>query len=564
MADKEVTEVPAASSAGTVAVGIFSSKVLGFVREMATAFFFGVSAYADVFRIALRAPNLLQNLLGEGTISAAFIPIYSRMLEEGREQDAGRFAGAIFGLVLSVASTLVLLGIAFAPVITGFFVPGWIDDAARVSFGEIEVNRFDLTVRAVRIVFPMTGILVLSAWALGVLNSHRRFFLPYFAPVFWNVAIIAAMFIADAVVGGPFSAQLSGTVAPDQLTRILFAAFFGALIGGILQFGVQLPLVFRLLRHFKFSVSLQAPGVKQAVKAVGPVIAGRGVVQFSGYIDMVFASLLMAGAISAVGYAQTLYLLPISLFGMSIAASELPELSRISEARFDTFMLRLDRSLRQILFVTVPTVVAYVGLGYLIAAILYRRGNFGVSENWLVYFVLAGYSIGLLPATATRLMQNAFYALTDTRTPARTAIVRVVVSAVVALPLMFFFDRYAVAETLGLRSGGEKLLYFGAVGLALGSTIGAWVEILMLRHALVRRVDTFRFPWHATGRIVGLSVASLLPAYGIWWQLRGLNITLTALVVLVVFGLAYLGLSLLTRTPELEAWTGRFRRRGGK
>ncbi len=145
---------------------------------MATAFFFGVSAYADVFRIALRAPNLLQNLLGEGTISAAFIPIYSRMLEEGREQDAGRFAGAIFGLVLSVASTLVLLGIAFAPVITGFFVPGWIDDAARVSFGEIEVNRFDLTVRAVRIVFPMTGILVLSAWALGVLNSHRRFFLP--------------------------------------------------------------------------------------------------------------------------------------------------------------------------------------------------------------------------------------------------------------------------------------------------------------------------------------------------------------------------------------------------
>lgn len=116
MADKEVTEVPAASSAGTVAVGIFSSKVLGFVREMATAFFFGVSAYADVFRIALRAPNLLQNLLGEGTISAAFIPIYSRMLEEGREQDAGRFAGAIFGLVLSVASTLVLLGIAFASI----------------------------------------------------------------------------------------------------------------------------------------------------------------------------------------------------------------------------------------------------------------------------------------------------------------------------------------------------------------------------------------------------------------------------------------------------------------
>src|SRR5690606_17580662 len=136
------------------------------------------------------------NLLGEGTISAAFIPIYSRMLEEGRPEDAGRFAGAVLGLLTALVAVLVTAGIVFAEPLTAVLQPGWLDDVAKVTAGEIAVNRFDRAVRDIRITFPMTGVLVLSAWALGALNSHRRFLLPYFAPVLWNVAIVGAMLFA--------------------------------------------------------------------------------------------------------------------------------------------------------------------------------------------------------------------------------------------------------------------------------------------------------------------------------------------------------------------------------
>jgi len=167
-------EAPKSSSdnASRVALGILSSRAFGFLRESVLAFFFGAGPHADVFRIALRGPNLLQNLLGEQTLSASFIPIYSRMLGAGRGDEAGRFAGAILGLLMAVASLVALLGVLFAEPIVAILAPGYLGDAARVAGGLAEVDRYSLAVTAVRIVFPMTAVLVLSAWSLGVLNSH--------------------------------------------------------------------------------------------------------------------------------------------------------------------------------------------------------------------------------------------------------------------------------------------------------------------------------------------------------------------------------------------------------
>ncbi|MEX0820975.1 MAG: lipid II flippase MurJ, partial [Rhodothermales bacterium] len=331
----ECETAPDASSAPTVAAGILTSRILGFVRERAVAHFFGVGAHADVFQVAFRGPNLLQNLLGEGTISAAFIPIYSRLIEEGREEDAGRFAGAIFGLLLAVAAGLSLLGILLARPIVTVFTPGFLNDAALVASGELPINRFELAVQAVRIIFPMTGFLVLAAWCLGVLNSHRKFFLPYFAPVIWNVAIISALLATAAVLLGGQSGGLDGiwnfaAISTGQRNDLLFAAFYGALFGGLLQFAIQLPLVFRVLRGFRVSISTRIEGVREALRAFGPVVAGRGVYQLSSYLDIFLGSFLAAGAVSSLRYAQMLYILPVSLFGLSIAASELPELSRFS------------------------------------------------------------------------------------------------------------------------------------------------------------------------------------------------------------------------------------------
>ncbi|MDX1547291.1 MAG: murein biosynthesis integral membrane protein MurJ [Rhodothermales bacterium] len=551
---------PRKSAAGTVAAGIFSSRIIGFVREGAVTYFFGVSAFYDVFQAALKGPNLLQNLLGEGTISAAFIPVYSRLIEEGRREEAGRFAGAIFGLLLAVAAGLVLLGITFAEQLVTVLTPGFTDDAAKVARGELPINRFTVTVQAVRIIFPMTGVLVLSAWALGILNSHRRFFLPYFAPVLWNVAIVGGLFgFAFWQIDDPLALGETGLPA-EVLRQLLFAAFWGALVGGALQFLVQLPLVFGLLKGFRVSLSTKVTGVREAVNAFGPVVAGRGVYQLSGYLDVLLASLLAAGALGALRPALMLYGLPVALFGLSVAASELPELARVGAEARQSFLTRLERSMRQTLFLTVPSAIGYLGLGFLIVGALFRRGAFGLNDNWLVYVVLAGYSLGLIATTVSRLLQNAFYALQDTKTPAKIAVLRVVVSGALAVPLMFFFDRYAVSGTLGFTAEGTRL-YFGALGLALGTTAGAWIELWRLVRALKTRMPACHIPWAGMAKMAALATVALAPAGLVWWLVAGWPVLVVAVLVVATFAAAYLILARLLGFDEIDAWAGRFLQR---
>ena len=551
------------SAAGLVAGGIFLSRTIGFVRERAIGYFFGVGPHADVFRVALRAPNLLQNLLGEGTISAAFIPIYSRMLEENRPEDAGRFAGAVLGLLAALVAVLVTVGVLLAEPLTTLLQPGWLGDADKVVAGEIAVDRFDLAVRAVRITFPMTGLLVLSAWALGVLNSHRRFFLPYVAPVFWNVAIIGALLWAGfTFFDDPTALDALDVIPVDALNRLLFAGLWGALLGGLLQFGVQLPSVLRVTKALRPSLSTKVEGVKQSFRAFLPVLAGRGVYQISGYLDLLLAGFAAVGAISALTYAQVLYTLPVSLFAMSVAASELPELSRISHGRPAAFLDRIDRSLRQILFMVVPSVVGFLLFGFLVVAVLYQTGSFDLDDTWLVYFVLGAYSLGLLATTISRLLQNAFYALDDTKTPARIAVVRVVVSAAVGAGLMFWLDQFSVPETVGIPAEGRPLR-LGAVGLALGASLGAWVELWRLVSALRGQVAGFRLPVSRTMQMIGVALGAAVPAGLIRWLVPAEPFPVWAYgaAILAVYGVGYLVLAHVLGFDEGEAWTGKFMRR---
>lgn len=544
------------SAAGTVAAGIFVSRIFGFVREGVIAYFFGVGAHTDALQAAFRGPNLLQNLLGEGTISAAFIPIYSRLLDEGRPEDAGRFAGAIFGLLLALTAALVLLGIVFAEPLATVIVPGYVGDGTKVAAGELAVNRFDLVVRAFRFVFPMAGLLVLSAWALGVLNSHRRFFVPYIAPVLWNVAIIGSLFLAGfALVGSPLDA--AGDFSLNALETLFFAAFWGALIGGALQFLVQLPLVLRMMKGFRVRLSTRVDGVREAIAAFGPVVAGRGVYQLSAYVDTILASLLAAGALASLRPALMLYILPVSLFGLSVAASELPELSRLRTADLSPFLRRLRRSMRQTLFLTVPTMMGYLAFGFLIVGALFRRGEFGIGDNVLVYAVLGGYALGLVATTISRLLQNAFYAIQDTKTPAKIAVVRLVVSAAVAVPLMFPLDTVAVS-TLPWESDPGAPTYLGAVGLAVGASAGAWVELGSLLRALRSRLEApVRLPWRRIAQMVGLALAAAALAAGLWWMLPLWPVVATAVLVVGTYAAVYLGLAAFAGFDELDAWTGR-------
>jgi putative peptidoglycan lipid II flippase len=546
---------PQARSRGGAAMvfaGILLSRLMGLVREGAFARYFGVGPHQDALTAAMRVPNVLQNLLGEGVLSASFIPIYSGLLAEGKEKEAGRFAGAIFGLMLAAAAGIALLGNLLARPVVVLLAPGFLGDAAKVAAGTMTVDRFALTVAGVRILFPMAGFLVLSVWALAILNSHRRFFLPYVAPVLWNAAMIAALVFA--------ARQLTpGAQEPAALVHLFYAACWGGFAGGLLQFLVQLPGVMRVTQGFRLSFSTRVPGVRQALAAWGPAVAGRGVVQLAGYIDLFLATQLATGATSADRLAQLFYLLPISLFGISVAASELPELSRLrGEGAAPALLARVRRALRYVAFLNVPTVVGYLAFGYLVVG-LYRGGRFGVADNWLVYLVLCGYSTGILATTTSRLLQNTFYALGDTRSPARIAAIRVGTSVLVAVPLMLWLDRYPLSAVVGSLPGSTFRL--GSVGLSLASGFGAWMELYQLRRALKKRLPDFELPWREDARMVLIALAAAVPGAAVWWLLPPLHPILKAIVVLGVYGVSYLLAARLAGVEEVEAFVGGLRRR---
>ena len=513
-----------------VAAGILLSRLAGFVRLRAMGHFFATGGVVDAFSAAFRIPNMLQNLLGEGVLSASFIPVYSRLLAEGREEEAGRVAGAIAGLLAVVAAALTLAGVLLAGPLTTLIAPGF--------SGE----RYDLTVTLMRILFPGIGVLVLSAWCLGVLNSHRRFFLSYVAPVLWNGAQVAVL-VALGLAG----------LSPASL---VVALAWGALAGSVLQLAVQLPSVLRLLGGLRPSLDIGLAGVRRVLRAFGPVVAGRGVVQIMTFVELALASLLALGAVAALHYAQPLYLLPISLFGMSVAAAELPELSSLSSDQRETVDERLRAGMARIAFFVVPTALAFMLLGELLVGAVYESGAFGGLDGRLVWLVLAAFSIGLLPTTSARLLQSSLYATGDTRAPAQIAALRVLVAASLGAVAMLQLDQFALTDAGGIELVGalpalgplpealreqEGAYRLGAVGLALAGGVAAWAELWLLRRAVHRRAGVA--PRLGGGTLARVLIASAL-AVGLGLALRaltdGLAPLLQAPAVLIPAGAAYL------------------------
>ena len=481
-------EPPPSSARGSflVAAGIFLSRCAGLIREMVIGAFLGVGGPADAFKAALRIPNLMQNLLGEGVLSASFIPVYARLRAEGRDEEAGKVAGAVAGLLIAVTGAISVIGIVFAAPLTRILVPGYTTET------------YDLTVQLTRIMFPGIGFLVLSAWCLGVLNSHRQFFLSYVAPVLWNVAQIVALLAGVLVVGGYETL--------DQKEDLAVALAWGVLAGGILQFGVQIGPVRRLLGEIHLSLDTADAWVRSVLSRFVPVLLGRGAIQIMGWVDLLLASLLVTGAVSSLTYAMVLYLLPVSLFGVSVAAAELPDLSQVEVHDPETrrrFRLRLEDSMARIAWYVAPTATLFIVVGDVIVAAVFERGSFTAADTIAVWLTLAFLSMGLLPVTAARLLQNGLYALDDARTPARLGVIGVVLAAAIGLLLMFPFDRLFVSAT-GIEGWGDFFAFgplpdsvranvadvphLGIVGLALGATISDWVEYRLLSTALAWRV----------------------------------------------------------------------------
>ncbi len=503
-------KISARASAVAVAAGILLSRLVGLVRDRAFAHFFGTSDAADAFRQAFRIPNFLQNLFGEGVLSASFIPVYARLRAENRDEEASELAEAIFSLLFLVTSVLVLAGVFAAPWMIYAIAPGF-HGAKR-----------DLTIYLVQILFPGAGLLVFSAWCLGILNSHRKFFLSYAAPVIWNVAIIAAFLWKG---GHQSEERLAVTIA------------ISSVIGSGLQFAVQLPTVLRFLWPMRLHLRFRTEQVRTVVRNFFPVFISRGVVQISAYIDSLLVSFLPTGGASALAYAQTLNSLPVSLFGMAISAAELPAMSSAlgsQEEIATTLRQRLAAGLQNIAYFVIPSAVAFIILGDVVVATIYRSGHFGKDDVTFVWTVLAGSGVGLLASTSGRLYSSAFYALRNTRTPLNFALIRVALTLVLG-----YFFALPLPRLLGIDHR------WGVPGLTLSAGMAGWVEFTLLRRALHARIGAVA---SLASRIARLWLAAIVAAvigYGVKLVFPIKKPLVLGPSVLLIYGACYLGLATL-------------------
>ena len=489
-----------------VAAGILASRLAGLVRELVLSVALGVTGTTDAFRFAMRVPNILQNLLGEGALSASFIPVYARLVTKGEEGEADELAGAILGFLAATTAILIGLAVVLArPMV--WLLTSWENNPAQ----------YDLAVNLTRITSVGLGFLVISAWCLGILNSHRSFFLPYVAPVVWNGAQI--LVLALVIMLG------------WETQQVAVAAAWAVVAGGVLQLSIQVPKVLRLSPHLKPSLR-RTPSVDDVLGRFAPAVGARGVVQISSFADTFLAASLTYGALAMFGYALPLYLLPISLFGFSVAATELAEMSRRS-GELDAVRARVVPALRRVLVPGVFVSTVYLAASEPMVAFLYGvparvfGKGFGEDDVVAVSLLLTAFAIGL-PATMTsRITQNTLYSLGEVRGPAKIAVVRLCVGALVGVTLMFQLDWLYVDgdqitkldsvphwppwervpdDIRNLRQANDGPPHLGVLGLGLGASASAWTEWVLLRRLLRRRLGfRVRSGW---ARIVTVSAVA--------------------------------------------------------
>lgn len=497
-------ETGSGKSAFFVGAGILISRIVGLVRQRVFAYYFGNSAASDAFNAAFRIPNFLQNVFGEGALSASFIPVYAKLLAHHDEKEAARVANAVFSILALMTSIIVLIGVLATPYFVTVIAAGFQDE------------RRELTIRLVRIFFPGAGLLVLSAWCLGVLNSHHRFFISYTAPVAWNACIIAALVF--------FGRRL-------ELAPLAEATAWASVVGSALQFGVQLPTVLRLIHNVRPVLAFADTHVREVIHNFFPVFMSRGVVQISAFVDAFLASFLGTGAVAALTYAQSLYTLPVSLFGMSVSAAELPTMSKAlgtTNVIHETLRRRLEAGLHRIAFFIVPSSMAFLALGDVIAAVLYQTGKFTRTDSTYVWAILAGSSVGLLASTLGRLYSSTYYALHDTKTPLRFAVLRLSLTTV----LGYLFS-LPLPRLLGID------LRWGAAGLTASAGIAGWVEFVLLRRSLNRRIGRSGLSSSFVAKLWCGALVGAMIGWGLKLLLGVRHPLILAVVVLGCYGTAY-------------------------
>ncbi len=412
----------------------FISRVLGFVRDMIFAVYFGASGVSDTFFAAFRIPNLLRELFAEGSMSSAFIPVLTEYRQKQGEEEAGRLVKVTFTFILIVVGLICAIGIFFSPAIVTVIAPGFLASA----------EKFNLTVLLTRVMFPFLLFISLAALVMGALNTKKVFFIPALAPAMLNVTLILSIVLFEANASKP-----------------IIVAAFGVLAGGFVQFAFQLPAFFKKGYRLGFEPAFRHPGLKKMLMLLIPATMGLAVNQVNIVVSNILASYLPSGSITYLYYSMRLVQFPIGVFGVAMGMAVLPALSEHA-VRGDFERLRDDFSfaLRLLFFITVPAMAGLIALREPIVNLLFQRGQFDYAATRGTEEALLFYSIGIWSVVGVRVVTATFYSMQDTRTPVKIAVIAMLSNIVLSLALMGPMKHAGLALSNALASGINFVLLF--------------------------------------------------------------------------------------------------------
>lgn len=432
-----------ARAATTIGTGTLLSRILGFVRDMVIARFFGAGMAADAFFVAFRIPNLWRRLVGEGSLTISFIPVYTEYLTQRSEEETRKITHIAFTIAGVILFILTVLGIVFSPILIRIIAPGW--------FAE-HPEKFQLTVTLNQIIFPYLFFMGLFALSMGILNSYRHFFAPAIAPIFLNISIIVSVLL------------FYHTFKIPVMTLAL-----GVLAGGIIQFLFQIPFLRAKRISFRFNFNFRHPAMKRIGLLMIPGLIGTAVYQINVFVDTIFASFLPGGSVSYLFYADRLMEFPLGIFAIAIGMASLPSLSTlVSQGKMEEFKETLSFTFRLTAFISIPAMVGLIALKTPIINLLFQRGVFDYGATKMTAKALFFYCVGLWAIAGTRTIAPAFYSLQDTRTPLKIGLICLGANVAFIAILIHPLKHGGLALATSLSSTLNLILLFWKLNSRLG------------------------------------------------------------------------------------------------
>ena len=550
-----------ARSAGIVSLAVIGSRVLGLVRELIFAAFFGAGFATDAFIIAFRIPNLLRDLFGEGALSAAFVTTFTSKLNNEGEESAWRLANLVNNGLFIILSIIALLGVIFSPQIVHLLMDmnprrGMIDPVkAQLTF--------ELAVQMTRIMFPFLLMISLAAVAMGVLNTKGIFGVPASASTMFNVGSIFGGLFCAYLLAPDYIAQITNAILHGQkpelsqasAARAIIGMAIGTLIGGMMQWLVQVPSLRKVGYRWQPVLSFRDEGVRQVMKLMAPAIIGAAAVQVNVLVSTNFASSLGEGPVSWLNYAFRLIQFPIGVFGVAISTATITKTAReAAQGNLDEFRKTIASSLRLTMLMTIPSTIGLLVLAKPIIGMIYERGRFTASDTNQTADAMMYYALGLTAYSAIKVLAPAFYALKDTRIPMMASVLSIITNYFVAkLSIEYFGIGH---RGLALSVSAVAIINFSLLFFFLRKKLGG-IEgrgllltfVKVLASALLMGVACY---------FVSAGIVHLLGAEKLFARILNVGIAVGAGVI--VFGVA----AKLLRVHELEQLTATLMRRFGK